>query len=361
MPSSSKTASLPKGKKVIKKAVMKAMKSAGAKKRPAGNNLNPDSLGKLGEATLDQKIALYSKKGGDNVDGFLQSLAKEQREALWQRFKYARQENPELNKTYDQVAKGTKSMENKKSLLNIFLKLGQTCKGQPYFDALTQMTFNKGTKKTEEWVPFATICKKYGLQELMRRVKKGSVAVRQDPSDLEEYQFQDVRTIDVEGSFETHSANVNKRDKVQIEDYMKVRAASSISGFAGSSAAKGFMLTMGAQKAKSSKGVDEPEDDGEDGSPEAQELEDKADLLTQFKNMGPKGKTAAQRVDEMLVIMKALLEKHPKSIDKDVHVMINKRVVNLQNLKKEKKLDLDTCKAALMDAAATIKKVNKLS
>ena len=129
MPAKVKTATSSAAMKITTttpKKVMKVMKvkHAGPIKRPSAQ-LSSGSLDRLGTASLDDKIALYAKKGYDNIDGFLSGLAKEQREALWQRFKYARQENAELGKSYDQVAKGTKSMENKKRLLNIFLKLGQ--------------------------------------------------------------------------------------------------------------------------------------------------------------------------------------------------------------------------------------------
>ena len=219
MPAVSKTA-CPVVMKVVKhvmKSSMKASTKAVSHKRPAGK-LSAKQLDKLGQASLDDKIELYAKKGADNIDGFLGSLGKEHRESLWQRFKYARQENPGLAAKYDAVAKGTKSMDNKKQLLNIFLKLGQSCKGQAYLDAITGLTFSKSSTVSEEWVPFATIMRKYGLQELIRRVQKGSVAVRSDPNDPEEYEFKDVRKIDQEGQTESHSANVNMKDNISIED-----------------------------------------------------------------------------------------------------------------------------------------------
>ena len=361
MPAKVKTATSSAAMKITTttpKKVMKVMKvkHSGPIKRPSAH-LSPGSLDKLGTASLDDKIALYAKKGYDNIDGFLSGLAKEQREALWQRFKYARHENAELGKSYDQVAKGTKSMENKKQLLNIFLKLGQSCRGQPYVDALTQLTFSKGTKVTEEWVPFATISRKYGLQELMRRVKKGTVAVRTDPHDAEEYEFQDVRKLDVGTSHETNSVMVNRKDKISIEDYMKVRSASSAAESLGNStAAQGFMAKLtGSKTSLQLEDVAQGEEASDD-----HDLEAKAELLTQFKNMGPKGKSALQRVDEMIDMMKTLMSKHPKEQDKDVFAMISKRLTALQNLKKDKKMDMESCKAALMDAASTIKKVNKL-
>ena len=105
--------------------------------------------------------------------------------------------------------------------------------------------------------------------------------------------------------------------------------------------------------------ANKPED--EEPKINCKEFEDPADKLTQFKNMGAKGKTAAERVDAMLNMMLELLTAHPKQKDKDIHAMIHKRVLCLQNLKKDKKLDMDTCKTALIDAAQVIKKVNELS
>jgi hypothetical protein len=287
MPAKVKTATSSAAMKIITttpKKVMKVMKvnHSGPIKRPS-SNLSAKALGKLGTATLDEKISLYAKKGYDNIDGFLSGLVKEQREALWQGFKYARHENAELGRSYDQVAKGAKSMENKKQLLNIFLKLGQSCKGQPYVDAMTQLTFSKGTKVTEEWVPFATISRKYGLQELMRRIKKGTVAVRSDPHDAEEYEFRDVRKLDVGTSHEAHNVMVSRKDKISLEDYMKVRSASSAAESLGNStAAQGFMAKLtGSKTALPLEDIPQ----GEETSDE-QELEAKAELLTQFKNMG---------------------------------------------------------------------------
>jgi len=138
----------------MKHAVMKkAMKHATSlvMKKPAGR-LTDAKLKDLGEATLDDKIALYQKKGADNIDGFLTTLSKEHRESLWQRFKYARQENPGLAKQYDTVATGAMSSGAKKSLLNIFIKLGQSCKGQPYVEAMTQLTHSKSSSISKECV-----------------------------------------------------------------------------------------------------------------------------------------------------------------------------------------------------------------
>ena len=62
----------------------------------------------------------------------------------------------------------------------------------------------------------------------------------------------------------------------------------------------------------------------------------------------------------MLDMMNELLKENPTTKDKALYDMIKKRVLCLQDLKKDKKLCMDTCKAVLLDAAQTIKKFKKL-
>jgi hypothetical protein len=210
------------------------------------------------------------------------------------------------------------------------------------------------------------IQKKYGLAELMRRVQKGTVLVRADPVDPEEYEFQDVRKVDTDAQCEMNVANVQKKDKIAFEDYIKAKSASSLGDMPGSgSAAQVFLNSVKGAKsttpALGNGGDDEyADDEAEDDHSKAKAFEDAADKLTQFQKLGAKGLTAGQRVDAMLKVLLEMMKSHPKNKDKDIHNMLNKRVQCLQNLKKNKNLDLDTCKTVLMDAAQIIKKVNKL-
>ena len=132
-------------------------------------------------------------------------------------------------------------MGTKKDLLHIFLELGQSCKGQPYAEALTKLTFSKSSETSSEWFPLNTIVKKYGMAELMRRVNKGTVKVRADPADPDEYEFQDVRKIDTDAQTEVQFSHVQRKDKIAIEDYIRVKSFSSISDtLQDGSAAHGF-------------------------------------------------------------------------------------------------------------------------
>lgn len=55
------------------------------------------------ELSLDEKIALFEKKPKD-VSSFLGSLSKEEREAVWKRFEYARQSDKDLQSNYQRLA-----------------------------------------------------------------------------------------------------------------------------------------------------------------------------------------------------------------------------------------------------------------
>ena len=80
MPAKVKTATSSAAMKITTTTPKKVMKvkHSGPIKRPSAH-LSPGSLDKLGTASLDDKIALYARKGYDNFDGFLSGLAKEKR------------------------------------------------------------------------------------------------------------------------------------------------------------------------------------------------------------------------------------------------------------------------------------------
>ena len=55
------------------------------------------------ELSLDEKIAAFERKPKD-VSSFLGSLSKEEREAVWKRFEYARASDKELQGNYQRLA-----------------------------------------------------------------------------------------------------------------------------------------------------------------------------------------------------------------------------------------------------------------
>ncbi len=66
-------------------------------------NLSKHDKKKDEDEGLDEKLKEFEVKGGD-VNLFLAKLSKSQREAVWQRFAYARTTDPELQKNYKYLA-----------------------------------------------------------------------------------------------------------------------------------------------------------------------------------------------------------------------------------------------------------------
>jgi hypothetical protein len=98
-------------------------------KRPAGHKeaeKNKQSM------SLEEKMELFAKHKNKDANEFLDGLAKNQREALWQRFASARAslKDAEADSMWQKVAKGKGSDPAKKELLSTFLKMGGELKGK---------------------------------------------------------------------------------------------------------------------------------------------------------------------------------------------------------------------------------------
>ena len=123
---------------------MKAMKVLKLNlKRPAASGL--ESLERKEGMSLEDKMELFRKKGNKDVGSFLDSLTKQQREALWQRFASARAslQDGEADAMWAEVAKGKGSDGPKKKLLGTFLKLGGDLKGKKDLWHKELLTYSK--------------------------------------------------------------------------------------------------------------------------------------------------------------------------------------------------------------------------
>ena len=159
-------------------------------KRPAALNLGTVK-DKNQPMSLEEKMESFGKKGNQDVQQFLDSLTKNQREALWQRFASARAalRDSTADDLWQSVAKGKGSDPQKKKLLGCFLQLGGDLKTKKDHYMKELVSYSKtfgflaakiffspstcqsgwGNTSSQEWVPFQTILKRYGLQECMRR------------------------------------------------------------------------------------------------------------------------------------------------------------------------------------------------
>ncbi|CAK9024633.1 unnamed protein product [Durusdinium trenchii] len=123
--------------------------------------------------SLEEKMEAFTKPKNANVVAFLDSLSTPQRQALWQRFSAARNalKDENADQLWSDLAKGKGSDPHKKALLQCFLKLGGDLKSKKevYMKELVSYCKVHGHTSSEEWVPFATVLKHYGLAEAMRR------------------------------------------------------------------------------------------------------------------------------------------------------------------------------------------------
>ena len=158
--------------------------------KPAGKPAEKPDPTKPKEKTLDDRIQEYEKKGCPDINKFLAFLPKEQREALWQRLSYAKQQSKELKVCWQESATGPGSIKHKKDILNAFLQNKQDPHAKAFVQHISTYRSVTGAKEEEEWVPFGVVAQRYGLAELLRRLSKGSIQTRMDPDDQEEWQFR---------------------------------------------------------------------------------------------------------------------------------------------------------------------------
>ena len=225
--------------------VMKAKKNVKATKKPAASNtvtkeikplkkpvacLTTSSLAthsrSMSDMSVVEKMEYYSqskKMQADGVDAFLTSLSDKDRQAVWQSFAYARSKSADAAKQYAGSCRGVGSDDKKKALLHAFLAAGRDIKSKVYVNEACSLGFTSGTKDSKEWVPFAAILKKYGIAETRRRLSKGSISFRKDPSDPSEYQFLDQRLQMTHEETVSHKHEANKGGASELASWLKLK------------------------------------------------------------------------------------------------------------------------------------------
>lgn len=174
------------------KANPKATAKAALKRAKRSHNLG-EILGAMEPESLEQKMERYRERGASNIDCFLTSLPKGQQEQLWKKFEYSRAQCPDQAKSYQLATAGPGTMVRKRNLLNAWIQAKKDTSAKCYVEQLMHFTTRRSTEATEEWVSWEQIKTKYGEQEALKRMKKGSIKCRRDPVDDEFWQFHDVR------------------------------------------------------------------------------------------------------------------------------------------------------------------------
>ena len=355
-------------------------------KKPS-SALNGSQLAKLSDMTLDEKIEHYNKKGtAGGIDSFLAHLGEKDRQCLWKQFEYSRKNDKLASETYAKFGTGAGSDPAKKKMLDIFLKCGRDCKAQAYHQAVSKYTFSEGSKTTEEWVPFATILNKFGLNEAMRRLRKGGILARKDPADPDEFEFLDRKTQEFQHSNFEHSSAGSKGSKMEALDWDKLRGLGK-SGLQGSNTELDVFINN--QVGKGSKGKastslaimdkdvsPEEEQDDEEGVEENEDNQmlkftKKAEALSAI-NAGNKVKIPQRLVDMLKVVnatkgyieceaMDLMEKKKDPKLKKEFTAVVENLELVQKALKKnmsKSTLTAEQAKPVLIDASQHLKKAD---
>ena len=352
---SKKTPQVKAMKSVKVKKSMKVLKKPASQKNPS-----PEDP----PMSLEDRIEMFQKSKNNDMDKWLDTLTKNQREALWQRFSNARNttKDESVRDAWEETAKGKGSNPVKQQLLKAFVLGGCTLKGNQYFQKeIVTLKKSQGTNESDEWVPFHTILQRFGLAECMRRVKKKSILTRRDPRDNDEWQFRLVREVGYKTEENTHEKQGTHSGKMDVESWMKLKGKGQM-GDQDDDAAAALeqCIPKGNKQLKAIKDKEETEPGENEDEEEDKEEESKAgdediaeaDVLS---DQGMVQKEAQARVKNMTKLMK----KVKKTLPKHNKQMLDKHLKDLQSIKPKDKLD--NVKDTLFKAAVAIKKAKKLT
>ena len=348
---SKKPAAAPKS--ILKPTIKKPAAAGGIspKQLAAHNRANNGS-----EKSLDDKVAEFQKKPCDITD-FLAKLSTKEREAVWKRFEYGRAEHSASAQTYKEVASGPGSKGTKEKLLQAFLLNKCSVKGQAYMNCLVEHTTSYKSHQKESWRPFKHMADYYGVPELMRRVKSGSIAARQDSSG--EWEFRQVEKVDEMTEETRRGFQGYMQGKIDDSVYKKIGNAS---GFRSSAEAPSAALEfLSGRISKSQIGIEtkrqlgsihplgsEADEDDEDEPP----LQEEADRLS---DLGSLGKRTKDRLCEAQKLMQKAIDQASKPNTK---AALRKQLESLKSIKSGT-TSMEKIKSILVEAMQAVKKASK--
>lgn len=347
-----KVAAVAAAMKVLpKKTLVKKRPSASLTKKnlAALNNQDPEQVA----LSLDDKISQFEKKPGD-INTWLARLSKQEREAVWKRFEYDRKSVPGAQEGYLQVACGKRSKEVKLDLLKAFLANHSSCKGPAMQQAFSSHGITVGTKTKESWRPFAYMANYYGVAELFRRVKNGSILAKKDSG---EWEFRLVQNTSYRDENDSGGFKATAQGKLSDEKFAELQSVAAnrlgLSATEGAPMDKNLITFL---QSKTSAGSKNPLaiGSGDDGVNEDDPDLKEAERLT---NAGTIGKKAKERMASAIELVQKV---HDECQDND---MKNALQVHLKGLKKadSSKLKLEDVKDKLINAMHCIKKAKKMT
>ena len=353
------------------KKLVKKTKGPKTHKKPAAN-LDFSGLPTQG-MSLDDKMEQWHKSKNQDINSFLDTLTKGQRECLWQRFSSARSacKDPEQDQVWNLHCKGKGSDENKKKMLKknkLFLDCsGDLKNSQVYQKEMMSLSRTSGSKEQEEWVPLAVILRRRGLHETMRRVKRGSIRCRRDPKDKEEWQFCMETMTSYSQTEMHHKHEMSQGGKSEAAQWIQMKGMALLESgqnTEGEDALAALLPGQAVKKNKQNALALMDKDDSEEGAEgnkssgsgvKKDEHEVEAELLSEVG-----GKMGKDEASKRLKKMASLVKKVKKDIAPAKGKALEGTLSKLEKLPPKKSISLESCKNELFEAAHAIKKAKRL-
>ena len=333
----------------------KAMKSM---KKPAGLAL------KLNEEpmSLNEKIELFMKKPNGDIKNFLDELGDDQRQALWQRFSQARTtlKDPKMDQAWTEAATGPGSADAKRRLLKIFLKSNQELKNsQAYVTELTQLTKIRGERTESSWVPFQEMQMKYGLAELTRRIKRGTIVARTALDDEEEYEFKLIKRTAFDEETHKQEMQGHQVSKIDAENWIKMKTQAMTGFQAQNENALDALCLNSNQARKNLKPKTELDSDADEDMAQSDDDPDvfKAETLSVSAKLGGK---PMDKVDNMHRLLTKLLKSATSVKAKKLLVTPMQQLDQLKAKAAKTKPKFEDIKDVLLDCAVAVNHYKKL-
>ena len=212
------------------------------------------------------------------------------------------------------------------------------------------------------------------------KVQRGSIKVRKDPRDLQEWQFQLEKEVSYRDKKQTQEMKMEASNKLEAVEWMKASKLGSLLGeqdqLAGEEALSDVLTDKEKRKQKSLMALadQEKEEEGDDQEDEEEQdnannkgklkaAADEADVLSDLGQSKNKEQTA-KRVLKMVKLLKGLISQSSKrstgSAGTEQQKGLNKSLQELQKLSKQgSKVNVETAKNQLFEAALAVKRASK--
>ena len=134
---------------------------------------------------------------------------------LWKQFEASRKAMPGTNQAWQEAMQGENkpgSLAKKRKLLHCWIQSGKTCT-EKFRTFMDTVTLSKSTNVKEKWLTKQKALAEFGKEELLERVKSGTIRARRNPMDKRYWEFQQVVQTTNTGQTRTKQASMSAKGK----------------------------------------------------------------------------------------------------------------------------------------------------